>query len=492
MLTEYYKRQLANHSDLASLRATAVLYFSIACIPVLLFVISRDALLVGRYSTPIGVDGYYYALQTRTLSATSHLYYASPTPALFYLLSALNSILNDAVLVVACTMIMLNCLLALSLYRFIAVLTNSTSIALACTTTGMFLPSHVFLSTEFLKQGFSIVLLFVSGTLLLHAHRRRSAVMAVAATLAILLALLSHTFAIATIITFGAVFCLLRRFSRYSNFAICGALLLWFFAAVLGALPVDAFAGSGIFVRSWQNLTWWTAEQLALLMLSCISLALYGCLTATLRADSRNCFFATVAVLALAVSVNPFLNHSSDGPAGRVLATACLQVALQLAWVLYVYDWRKNDQISPMVLCVVALLVFGSLSQSYSRGTQPAYLEQRRRIAGALAGVQLPARALVIAPHGDEFTVSFVTGIPAQQRWQRLVNRKMFWLLYTPLADSDGRDLDRLATRQSGSQILIGDAELHEEWRSLTDLTRDRLLAANPELLAAGYAVERD
>ena len=66
-------------------------------LPVAAAVVWRDTVSLFRYPFPVGVDGFYYAQQIKSILATGRLYYPSRTPLVFYLFASVCGRHSDVV-----------------------------------------------------------------------------------------------------------------------------------------------------------------------------------------------------------------------------------------------------------------------------------------------------------------------------------------------------------------------------------------------------------
>jgi hypothetical protein len=192
--------------------------------------------------------------------------------------------------------------------------------------------------------------------------------------------------------------------------------------------------------------------------------------------------FGTVALLALCVTANPWFDQNSDFVFGRASMTANLQLGLLVAGLLYsrqigIY---KRD-LWPIYAVLACFLILAIASPSGVRGLDDAYLKRRAELVDALLQTRIPEEhAIVIAPQGDQFAVTYFTGLPSQHSWTGGFTIPVYWLLFgTSLGDV--RDGQR-------RYVVKSDKSLRKEWQTYTDDVREALFENNPELLVAGYS----
>lgn len=450
--------------------------------------IYRDANALFRYNVPVGVDGYYYAVQVRALLETGKLYYPSATPAVFYFLAFFCRLGSDTVFWIKVGSIVLQLLLFVGVFFLCVALTRSFWASVAGLAVGLFLPSRMFLLADFLKETLSLALLAWGTLLLLRARTSRAALAYVLSIASFLLALLAHKSAAILLVSFVLAALVLeagRRYALVPGIVILGS---WSLAAFAGATFARAFVGSGVVIPLRSAVfTWWTPEQLALLIIAPLSLALWARGETGSRIGSM--ITPCVALLGICVSANPLLDHSSDHVFGRATMTACLQLGLVTAGLLGARPTRKQVlALWPASVVGVCFLLIAAMSQPGAKGMDGEYLARRSLLHDALKqAIMNHNSATVIAPHGDEFAVTFETRAAAEQHWAATTSQ-VYWLLDGVPKGTFPAATTRVPSTPLEERVLLKDDALRIEWLACTYETRKLLLAENPELIPAGYS----
>jgi len=96
----------------------------------------------------------------------------------------------------------------------------------------------------------------------------------------------------------------------------------------------------------------------------------------------------------------------------------------------------------------------------------------------------------VVAPHGDEFAVSFLLNVRAFHSWHPGINGSIYWLLDAAPADLVGIKNAQNRTDREATFAVVSDTDLRQAWGKLEPGDRFRVLRSNPELISGGYMPE--
>jgi hypothetical protein len=465
----------ANPDLIAILRALLV------TAPVAAVAVWRDTVSLFRYPFPVGVDGFYYAQQIKSILTNGTLYYPSRTPLVFYLIASVCGRHRDIVKCIKITSIGIEVLLFLAFWLLLWQLTRTWWITWWGTAVMAVLPSHLFLLADFTKELLCFALLAwsaVCGHTALIGHRHW---LYGVASILFLLAVLSHVAALLILAVLLAAVGLQQLSIKHHYFLGIVIFLAWCTPILLSFLhnPSNIHLPLG-------GTTWWTAERLAILVTSTVILAVH-----TEKLESRNFsvpVFQTIALIALCVIANPVLDQNSDFVFGRASMTTNLQLGLLVAGLLYsrprVY---ATEFLWPTYAVVAGCVCLSITSPIQIRGLDGAYLSRRAQLVDTLHRTPgVDQHAIVIAPQGDQFAVTYVTGLRSQHRWTTGFGSPIYWLLYGATT-SRTPSMNTYSPYVARGYVVQSDISLRNEWEAYGDGARRTLIENNPELLVAGY-----
>jgi hypothetical protein len=459
----------------------------LATLPVVVAVVGRDVVSLFSYPFPVGVDGFYYAEQIKSILANGTLYYPSRTPLVFYLIAGVCGKHNDVVKCIKLTSIAIEISLFLGFWMLLWRLTRSCWITWWGVVIISLLPSHLFLLADFTKELLCFALLAWSA-ICIHAGILRRRHWLYGAGLALfLLALLSHLSALLLLVALAIGAGVLKLSGKHRYLIAIVIVITWCAGFVVASSP----SFSWFFQTASLNLppggtTWWTAERLAILTVT--AAILVGNTASVELQKLPMLIFRTVALVSLCITANPGLSQNSDFLFGRASMTANLQLGLLVPGLLYCRRREANGGgLWPMYGILVGFLCLSIASPPQVRGLDAAYLRRRAQLVDVLLQTKIPdEHAVVIAPQGDQFAVTYLTGLSSQHSWTAGLTVPVYWLLFgmptrpTSLPVRDYREGPR-------RYVLQSDTSLRKEWQAYDDEVRDRLIQNNPELLGAGY-----
>lgn len=191
---------------------------------------------------PLGVDGYFYPIQLRSLLEHGHLYYPA-SPLTFWLMAPLAA-LADPIIGAKLGAALAGAAVVWPAYALGQRLGGGRLAGLVAAVLAVSSTGSLLLSAEFVKNGFGVTFGLAALAALLaalaHPSRRRWAL----AALALLAALLTHKMATAMVLVLGAPPLLLlgwRRLRGRRHWLLLGAAALAAGLVVLGALAPGRF-----------------------------------------------------------------------------------------------------------------------------------------------------------------------------------------------------------------------------------------------------------
>ena len=387
-------------------------------------VLTRDVWLLFRHPVAVGLDGYFYVLQIESLHNNGTLYFRSSTPFVTYLLSALKFIINDTVLLLKLGSLLFHVALLGGVYAILVNLTRSKLHAMCGTLIVAASSVHLFMLSEYLANAGGLAFFVWGAYFTIRAVQTRTILLKISAIICFACAGLSHrslAFTIGALAIVSLIYYLIVVADR-KLWAGAIALALFIAPAVLAvqsliALP-DLVRNS--LLASPQLPTGRVAILEKFLLLVCSLLFLFMTFKKDLRPQRlTNVALGSVAMLSLLFTINPFLNRSAgwSSASERVSALAYVQLAVllpALLWLLARFAKRVLLLVPLTAICFAAL----SLAKPLPYGLRDNYLRDRTILLNELKEKRhaMADVRTVIAPHGDQFVITYALGVPAQQR----------------------------------------------------------------------------
>ena len=459
-----------------------------------IFTTTRDAVLLFRHPFAVGVNGYYYVLQVNQLAETGHLYFPTRTPLALYTLMAVARIVGNSITTIKALGILLQILLSIGIFGVVRNATSNSWVALLGLGLTIIPQSRLYLTTEYINQLFGLVLLIWAGLTFMRAFRTRGLVRWLIPFGLVVGAYVSHKSAQVFVPTI--VICLLLMFALtgsavWKSLGFAALTILWFSPAIVSAQP---FVG----IPEWlQNqITYrphWPIDPAVipeeLMLVTAAVGVLFLVLWQSKKGKGPDLFilaFGGLSLFSLLVTLNPFFNVQTimSAVAGRSRLLSYVQVACLVPALIWLVYSRKREAAIYVGAAFLPLVVLSALAP-LPLGLRPEFLVRREQLIESLRNhaKELAQDSIIIAPHGDQFVVTAITGIPAQQQpptSSRYSNE--YWLLNTVSDQSFGTE-GIVLNRSHDSTIMLLDDEILQ--RKLLELGRSEtllLLSANPHL----------
>ena len=467
----------------------------------LLFVsTARDALALFSHPVAVGADGYYYVLQINELLNHDHLYFPTNTPLVFYALAALSILTRNAILAIKLGSIGFNVFLSLGVFALVSSITRNRWLGVLGGAIAALSGMHFFMIAEFIKNLAGVALLIWGAWCALRAsetHRRRWGVLSVVLLIA---ALLSHLStwgiapSLAMLILLGRGL-ITRGGSKFlrTGCLVAGVLLLILPALIAAQKFVELPARLGNELLSRPELPIGLsspvgkAEMIALLLAAPTTLFLIARHRPALPRNPFSLVVCAVALWSLLITLNPFLNHDVRqlGIIGRLDHLMYLQVAIILPALVWL-SLHINRKLAGATLALTFVFMLASMIAALPNGLRPQYLLERQQMIQALPEQrqQLSTNPLVIAQHGDEFVITWVLGIPAQQNFPTTSQgQSTYWLLHQVNPTTLTPSAIVVMEEDNGSGlILMKHGDLTQWIDTINEEERNRLFAQNPHL----------
>jgi hypothetical protein len=219
---------------------------------------------------PIGVDGYFYPVQLRSLMETGHLQYPA-SPLGFWLMlpfAAATDPITGAKLGAA----FYTALVALPAYGVGARLGKSRGAGLVAAALATFSAGSAYMTIEFVKNGIGITMALTALWLVLRAIERRSRLRIAAAVVAIVAAILAHKMAAAIVVGIAVPAVLADATGRGALrgrrliYAIAGLAIVGTVVIVVGIVAPQRFVSPGdvgLVGHMWTSDADWSLPVLA-------------------------------------------------------------------------------------------------------------------------------------------------------------------------------------------------------------------------------------
>jgi hypothetical protein len=461
---------------------------------------ARDTWLLFSSPVAVGADGYYYVLQINELLNHGHSYFPTNTPLVFYALATLSIVTRNAILAIKLGSIGFNVFLFLGVFALVSSITRNRWLgvlgAAIATLSGM----HFFMIAEFVKNLAGVVLLIWGAWCALRAsetHQRRWCILSVVLLIA---AFLSHIStwgiapSLAMLILLGRGL-MTRGGSKFLRLGwLVAGVLLMILPALIAAqnfVELPAWLGNELLIRPRLPISLRSpvgkAEMVALLLAAPTTLFLMARHRSALPRNPLSLVVCAVALWSLLITLNPFLNHDVRqlGIIGRLDHLMYLQVAIILP-ALVLLSLHINRKFAAATLALTFVFILASMISALPNGLRPQYLLERQQMIQALPEQreQLSTNPLVIAQHGDEFVITWVLGIPAQQNFPTTSQgQSIYWLLHQVNPTTLTPSAIVVMEEDNGSGlILMKHGDLTQWIDTINEEERNRLLAQNPHL----------
>lgn len=470
----------------------------------------HDAALLMRYPVAAGVDGYYYVLQVDALRSTGRFYFSTKTPLVLYFLAALRFLSGDTIVSNKIGIIILHLSLCAGIFALVKSCTGSFRAGLLGSLIAAASSLHLYMIVEFVNNlGATALLVWCAWTLVRAAQTRRL-VWLIATSLLLAGAAFSHRSALALALAVTACALLARwllsrfddRRARWTSLLLL--LALWLAPAIysrVGLAWLPAWAGREVStVPRWPMGSDGLAEGLMLLLAAPATLYLLVRLRGHGPVKNLHVYtFGSAALLSLLVTLNPFLASAEGWVSiiGRLRGLAYIQAAVLLGGLGWMSAAVWRYAVPYLLAALLPLLVLSYLAP-LPNSLQPEYQSSRMQIIRSLPlyASRLDPATLVIAPHGDQFIVTSVLGIRAQQRlatdaaptdaYTGGKGQPVYWLVRRMRCDAGSSQAMILATEAPGQcAVLMEEGQLRQLAHALNVTDWHRVLAANPHVREA-------
>ncbi|HEX8397185.1 MAG TPA: glycosyltransferase family 39 protein [Pyrinomonadaceae bacterium] len=444
------------------------------------------------------MDGYYYVLQLNSLLTTGKLYYSSSTPVLFYLMLFFNYIIDDTVLTIKFTAIVLHLLFSLAIYLIISNLTKNKWLGLLGCALLTVSNLHLFMLANFIKSLCGLTFLTWAGFNLIKFLETKNKLWLGASVFLSVLAVFSHKS-----IFFILLILLFLMFLIYLTFYVFTEkwkrITVIVFLFILFLSPQIVLYQSLISLPQWllneiSGKTYWAfgkaifVEVFFLLVLSFLVIS-YSVYFRHRLSSTALTLFCAIAAWSILITLNPFINpndYSSEPIIERLRALAYIQIAILTPGLLWMILSTHKQSLPYALAAIIPLICLGHILGEIPHDIEDDYLERRAQIIQNLPKYKEQLESsIVIAHHGDQFVVTAILNVPSKKDLTPMENHKsVYWLI-----DYEEKDFNvesgvlPLAHNSKGKLSgLIGYSALERLLETMEETQRNRFINRNKYL----------
>ncbi len=470
-------------------------YIPIKIILVLVLGISIGFDIYSIFAKPliVGIDGYYYVLQLNSLTEAGNFYFPTNTPLILYFLYVISFFTRDAVSAIKIGTLILQILFYAGIFSLLKSLTKNIQYSAI----GIFLAGysvlHLYFLSEFLNNLGSLVLLIWGAFFLIKLLHSKANLWFGISMLLFLFSIFCHQSAIGLIL--GVSICLAVSYICViyaTEITHRLAVILMMFCLVMSVsfLPLmltlpDRLGTelSSLPQNPFRPLV--LMENSILLITIVVTIIIWLKKTEVLKEHLAGKILLANSVWGILLTLNPFLFHQIgiNGIVTRLDILVYLQIAISVPILIFLLSEISRKYALIFALILMPLLFLRMFAES-PIGLQPEYLENREKLAKALPAMRerICDSPIIIAPHGEEFLISAVIKVPAQQTMP--VESKyqcVFWLIHQPQTNYQ-IIFESGATSSDGEFSLADTVETQMKIRQMTDDERRILFADNRHL----------
>jgi len=418
----------------------------------------------------------------------------------FYALAGLSIVTRNAVLSIKLGSIGFHVFLSLGVFALVSSITRNRWLGVLGGAIAALSGMHFYMIAEFIKNLAGVALLTWGAWCAIRASANYEARWIAMSVGLVILALLSHVsmwgIGLASFALVLLAKCLIsREQSKFLRLIVTfGVVFLMIFPTLLAFqkfVQLPPWLGSELLIQPRWPISLRSpvgkAEMVVLLLTAPTTLFLIVRHRSALPGNPFCHIVCAVGLWSLLINLNPFLNHDVTqlGIIGRLDHLMYLQVAIILPALIWL-SLRINRKLAGLLLGMTFCFMAVSIAAPFPKGLQPWYLAERQQMIQALPEQrqQLGTNPLVIARHGDEFVVTWVLGIPAQQNFPTSSQgQSIYWLLrqVNPTILTPSTIVVMEEDNGSGL-ILMKHGDLTQWINTIDEKERNRLSSQNPHL----------
>jgi hypothetical protein len=416
---------------------------AILILSVVLLSFLRDCSLLFQTSAATGIDGYYYVLQIESLINTGRLYFSTDTPLFLYILSGFRLLTADTVTAIKLGGLIFHFFLSLGVFFLVTALTKSRRWGIC----GLLLANvsnlHLYFITEFLSNLSALTFIIWSAFFLVKAVQTNKRKFFALFVLCLLSAVFSHRSALYLLILIGFTFALAYLLTGNSDNPARRKLLL-LSVALITISPLIIARQSFFSVPEPVSAEVLRVPQLpfgqtnpgefiALTIICLVTAFLFIFYFELFKNNLAGAVLITVCLIGLFLTFNPFLNHRGFITiTGRLSNLSYIQMSVAVPLFLFLARKISGKLKNALILALTPFILSGFFTP-LPVGFRPEYVQRREKLAGQLHEIKssLCEDSLIIAPHGEQFLVTAITGFPSQQIPPEADSQScVYWLIH--------------------------------------------------------------
>lgn len=481
-------------TNLPKTKKSLPIVYIVTVVLIVFFAVWQDCNFLFQTSAPVGVDGYYYVLQVNSLLKFERPYFSTNAPLILYFLTILTFLVQDTILAIKLGSLILQVLLYIGIAALLWILTKNIWL----TAFGIFLTTfsilHLYFLSDFLSNLGALTCLIWGTFGVVNAIQTKRKIWAVFMVSMLLMGIFSHrsTIGLITVIcsfTLCSYLLVNAIHIKWRVILITVILCLFFLPSILSwqsafVLPAQLSSELSQYPQNpFRSLI--LMESLVLLISSgAIGMILFF-KPEVLRNNLSGLILISIVLWSLTINFNPLLNHRTGilGIVARLDSLAYLQVAIAFPLLLsLLFSFTKKFAF--IVITVALPLLFLRPFAPLPAGLRTEYLQVREKLTYELPQMrsQICERAFIIAPHGEEFLVTFILGVPSQQK-PPVENQPqcLFWLIHQPKTNYQ-IVFDKSVVSSKGDFALVEDYEVKKRFKEMPIDERKSLISENPHL----------
>lgn len=440
-----------------------------------------NSVLLFKYDFPLGIDGYYYLVQVKSLLSEGSLYYPTNFPAVLYLAAGISRLVIEPVIAIKILSLLFYSVFTVSIFLIIGNLTNERKLGFIAAFIVIVSVLRASWVIEFINNLSGVAFLFFGIFCFIKSSQNK--VWLILAICSLIFACFCHKSILPLTILIFLCYVVFYRFGElnvspviygFLVISITVFLLLVFFLTfqtnILPSFSKDIFSNEPAFPLLIKG---FFEEKFILTFLSPLGIFI-GILQ--FKNQKTLCsIIITTCMLTIFITLNPFLHHTPELMTipDRLSLLMPVQIALIFCLLLKLSNF---DYIVKMALSgfIFFLLLIGN--NQVTKGRDENFLMQRQTLIKSLAEAKLsfPKDSIIIAPHGYQFALTYTLGISSQQNMPKN-EKQTFWLIFGVPCEKSKEPVFILP--QGTICTVIADKNKIE---TLTSAERQLLLKLNP------------
>ncbi len=452
----------------------------------------RDASLLAKSSLALGIDGYYYVLQVTGLFTNGGLYFHSYTPLTIYFLAGINYLIGNSVLAIKIGSIVLHLSLCCGIFSLVTILTKSAWFGILGSIIAIASGLHYFLVVEFISYLGAMTSLVWCIFFSIKAVESKRLRWILASGIFLTMALFSHRAAYPACLAFACLILIVWMTpDKITASKVLILLAVSGLCLIVAALKFFLTDSSNFGVMGFNNIIKKNFSHLGeviLLILASLTILLLLPTDSKLNlSKSTRIVIISLVLWNFLIILNPFFafENGLQTIIGRLKVIAYIQAATSVPIAIWlILHYRKELIIYAGALTIPLILMTAFSPLPYGAGTE--YLASRQRLLQSLSShrQELQNIPLIIAPHGEQFLVTYVLNVPSQQRLpEKDSYASVYWLVHNVgKSNINGIFIGLEGEPNENDTLIIEEKVLFNYLQSVDSATYRRLVSSNEHL----------